>query len=127
MLIFSGLSVRLSYTSCSFLLLASNSHWSYWDNLLRKEDKFRPVSCISFLCAKRGRKNEIALKYLKEEKGNLFFSPLLCKMIFFFFHFIFFPQESSASQSLAALSSHCTGRNGYGLYTCRSLDFEQTV
>lgn len=48
------------------------SHCSYWGNLLRKEDKFRPISCISFfffffLRAKRGRKSEITLKYLKGE------------------------------------------------------------
>lgn len=61
------------------------SHWSYWDNLLRKEDKFRPVSCISFLWAKRRRKKEIALKYLKGEIGYSFFSPQLYKTDYFFF------------------------------------------
>lgn len=80
-----------------------------------------------FYVQREGERMKLPSSISKKKKVIFFFSSALQNDFFFFSHFIFFPQESSASQSLAALSSHCTGRNGYGLYTCRSLDFEQTV
>lgn len=108
------------------------SHCSYWGNLLRKEDKFRPISCISFFfffftCKEREkewnypqvseRRNKVIFFFFLLSSARLIISFFFLSF-FFFSSFLFFKSLPALRVSQISLCLDCTGINGYSLYTC---------